>query len=402
MVPVKIKRNIFKKLYKEIQAPEISILLGARQVGKTTLLKQIKTRAHRDGYKVCYFDLESSADLARLSGNDQDIVKTITSSGDVILIDEFHYLKNASKLFKEIYDANNKVKIYASGSSSLEIHRHLKESLAGRYRKTMIFPFSYEENKRTPHKMLNEYLKWGGMPGLVHRETDAEKMALLENIVNTYISKDIKALIKEENIRAFNSMLYYLAQNQGSLTVYANIARDVGLAESTIARYFEIMSQTYVCYIISSYSNNLANELKKSKKNYLFDIGIRNTLLKDFRCANKRPDKGSLYETFVLLYLILLITPHREIKFWRTKKDVEVDFILVQNRQPVPIEVKSNLNSTRIPAGLKSFIRAYPDTKIGFVINETQEDKIQFLDTEIYFLPFEKIDKIEGLLEILD
>lgn len=395
---MKIKRNIFNKLYGEISEPEVSILLGARQVGKTTLLHQLESKAKREGYSTHFFDLESSATLARLSGTDEDIIDVIESSGDVIFIDEFHYLKNASKLFKEIYDSKKKIKIYASGSSSLEIHKHLKESLVGRFRKTMIYPLSLDEAERVPSTDLKSFLRWGGMPGLIHRKTKDDKMDLLSNIINTYITKDIKSIIKEENVRAFNSMLYSLAQNQGSLTVAANISRDSGIAETTVANYLEIMSQTYVCHVLPSYSKNLANELKKSKKCYLFDIGIRNALLKDFRYADAREDKGTIFETFILLNLLRGLKPNMEIRFWRTKKGAEVDFILLVDRQPIPIEVNSDLQKAVAPSGIRSFLKAYPNVRTAFVLNQRLDETIEYDGRSVVFLPLEKISKILSMV----
>lgn len=400
IVPMKIKRSLFNKLYGEISEPEITILLGARQTGKTTLMNHLESEAKKQGFSTCFFNLESSSDLSRLSGNNKDIVDTITSSGKVIFIDEFHYLKNASKIFKEIYDSKKKIKIYASGSSSLEIHKHLKESLTGRFRKTIIFPLTLKELKQLPKTNLDVFLKWGGMPGLIHRKSDNDKMELLENIVSTYITKDIKGLIKEENVRAFNSMLYSLAQNQSSITVAANISRETGIAESTVSNYLDIMSHTYVCHQLNSYSTNLANELKKSKKCYLFDIGIRNSLLKDFRSTNNREDKGAIYEGFILQHLITQLKPNIELRFWRTKKGLEVDFILLINRQPVPIEVKSSFKDAQLPAGIKSFLKAYPKVRHGIVFNETLHKSVKINDRRIHFIPFKLIDNINKYLEI--
>ena len=389
-----LNRSIFNKLYDEILEPEVSILLGPRQVGKTILLNQLREKARIEGYSTAYFNLESSSDLTKLAGNHQEIIKTLVSSGEVIFIDEFHYLKNASKLFKEIIDTKQKIKVYASGSSSLEIHKHLKESLAGRFLKTIIHPLVSKELEQVQDYCITDYFQWGGMPGLLHKKTEDEKMALLENIVNTYILKDIKGLIKEENVRAFNSMLYSLAQNQGSLTVAANIARETGIAEPTVASYLDIMSHTYVCHQIYSYSNNLANELKKSKKCYLFDIGIRNSLLKDFRWVKSREDKGILYESFVLQQLLPYLKPNMEIRFWRTKKGAEVDFILLINRQPVPIEVKSSLDNAGLPKGMGSFFRNYPKANTGFIVNETLSQECKINGKRICFLSLAEVGEL--------
>ncbi len=397
---MKIKRMYFNKLYKELREPEISILLGARQVGKTTLLEQLHAKVTKAGLKSKYFNLESSEGLMELSGDNAAVIKTLMGAGDVVFIDEFHYLKNASKIFKEIYDSKKKVKIYASGSSSLEIHKHLKESLAGRFRTTMIFPLTREEMRQSKMEVLDVFLKWGGMPGLLHRASDDDKMDLLSNIVSTYITKDVKAMIREENVRAFNQMLYLLAQNQGSLVVMANIANATGISQTTIADYLEIMSQTYVCHPVHSYSTNLANELKKSKKCYLFDVGIRNSLLKDFGEPAERGDRGVLHETFVYLSMLPQLKPNMEIRFWRTKKGDEVDFVLIKNRVPVPVEVKSSVKEASIPSGMRSFFRAYPKAPFGIVFSGIPEKTADHEGKPVYFMGWDRAENIEYLNDV--
>jgi len=398
---MEIKRNIINTLAEEISEPKISILLGARQVGKTTLLHQLENEAHKMGISTTFYDLESSSDLIKLSGDQEVVIKQMLSGGRIVFIDEFHYLKNASKIFKAIYDQEAPIKIFASGSSSLEIHKHLKESLAGRFYKTRLFPLAFSEWLQVPKTDLNNYLQWGGMPGLINCKSDEERTRLLENIVSTYITKDIKGLLKEENIRAFNLMLYWLASHQGSLVVKSELAKEVRLSEPTVARHLEILSQTYVCHILNSYSSNLANELKKSIKVYLFDIGIRNSLLKDFRRPDERDDKGFIHETYVYLNLYRQLKANMEIRFWRTKKGDEVDFILLKNRIPVPVEVKSDINDLSIPNGIRAFIKIYKQSPFGIVYNRSIEGLTEFEGKKIYFENLEKSENVEYLKSVL-
>ncbi len=401
MVPMKIKRCCFDKLWNEVSSPEISILLGARQVGKSTLMQQLLSKAKRNGYKTSYYDLEQPSDLNRLAGSQQDVIDEIVRDVQVVFIDEFHYLKNASKIFKAIYDQKKSLKVYASGSSSLAIHKHLKESLAGRFKKTIIYPLNLDEWKRVPKFNNDEYLRWGGMPGLMHQPSEDERVNLLENIVSTYITKDIKGLIKEENIRSFNSLLYLLAQAQGSMVVVSNLARKTGLKEITVARHLEIISQTYVMYVLHSFSQNLANELKKSKKYYLFDLGIRNMLLKDFRTVDKRDYKGCVYESAIFLHLLPQLKPNMELRFWRTKKGDEVDFILLKNRVPIPIEVKSNLSLPEIPKGVQKFIGKYQNVPFGIVFNENIRKVVEIDNKPIYFKLWTDVLKLDFLKTVV-
>jgi len=224
---------------------------------------------------------------------------------------------------------------------------------------------------------------------------------LLDNIVNTYITKDIKGLIKEENIRAFNQLLYLLSQFQGSVAVASKLARETGLSEVTVARHLEIMAQTYVLHGISSFSGNMANELKKSRKYYLFDIGIRNALLKDFRPVNVREDKGCLYETSVLVHLITQLKPNMELRFWRTKKGEEVDFVVLKNRVPVPVEVKSKLTGIDdVPKGMVQFLRLYPQSPFGIIYNENIAAEITVEGKIVYFKQWDEAGHFEYMQSV--
>lgn len=367
---MEIKRSIINELYNDLDVREASILVGARQVGKTFLLRKIESHAKKRGLRTLYFDLELPSDSIKFNVPETEIFDLLTTDVDVVLIDEFHYLKNASHLFKAIYDSRKKVKVFASGSSSLEIHKHLKESLTGRKRIHRIYPCTFSEmNSLKGGFDMDPYLIYGGLPGLIHAPDVADKKELLQVILQSYLLKDIKSLIKEENIRAFNMLLYLLAQNQSGLVSAASFAQDVGLTPMTIESYLDILSQTYVCYRVPSFSTNLGNELKKSRKCYLYDSGIRNMLLKDFRKHANRPDASCIIETFIFHEISKQITPEVEIKFWRTRAGDEVAFIWLKNRIPHPIEVKAADSTNKMPNGMRAFLTRYPHTKQCFIVH---------------------------------
>jgi len=395
-----IKRHIFNKLQQEIIQPEIDILLGPRQVGKTTLLKQLEKYAQKFGYKTGFFDLEQPQVLAEFNLPVQEIIDKVKRGGRVVFIDEFQYIANASKVFKAIFDSGVKTKIICSGSSSLEIHKHLKESLAGRRFLFRIYPLQYSEIlAHYKQYSFDMYLRYGGMPALTHTDSEERKQQILSELLSSYILKDVKSLIKEENIKAFNHLLYLLAENQGSTISVHSLASQVNMSSKAVNRYLDIMEETYVNSRVYSFSNNLGNELKKSCKTYLYDLGVRNTILKDFSRYSQRSDKGVLLETFVFLKLRTILAPNMEIKFWRTKDGDEVDFILLKNRRPIPIEVKSKLLKPQTPKGLKRFLARYKDIKVAYVINETLTDSIQYNSCTIEFITFENFEKRTALLD---
>ncbi len=389
---MKIDRNIFAALVKELKRKEISILLGPRQVGKTFLLNELKNEVKDKGLRFRYYNLEIPSDLIKFNKTDQEIFEELTGDVDIVFIDEFHYIKNASKLFKAVFDSNKNVKIFSSGSSSIEIHRHLKESLAGRRLVSLIYPLNYDEFLQIKSKKSYEnYLIYGGMPGLIHYNDNNDKIRLLNEILETYIQKDIKSLLKEENIRAFNTLLYLLAENQGSVTAVSNLSGEVGLTAKTINKYLSILEQTYIIFSISSYAKNIGNELKKSKKYYFYDTGIRNVILKYFGKLNDRDDIGVLNETFIFLQMRYRLKPNFEIKFWRNKEGKEIDFIVLKNRKPFLIEVKTNLNSPEIPQAMRIFIKNYPETLGGIIFSNNLEGERTVLGKKVYFKKLESV-----------
>lgn len=380
------KRLIYNDLCDNLASPEVAILLGARQVGKTYLLRKIEAYAQSQGKSTAYFNLELPDDLLKFSRDESETFRLLTTTAEVLFIDEFHYLKNASHLFKAVYDSSHSVKIFASGSSSLEIHKHLKESLAGRRRLFRIYPLSLDEYRinTLPYEGV---LCEGSLPGLLHKKTKQEKIEYVHDLIETYILKDIKALIKEENVRAFNQLLYLLAEWQGSVVATASLARELGLTAASIERYLTILEQTYVCFSLPSFSTNQANELKKSRKYYFFDIGIRNALVKNFQDhIETRTDKGFLYESAVFLYLLQRVSPETALFFWRTKQKEEVDFVRVTNRKPVPIEVKTDGHDMQIPAGITAFLRRYPNTEKAYVVNTTITGEKAYNGIPVYFV----------------
>jgi len=392
---MQINRDILGKLIEDLSAKYITILVGARQVGKTHLLKRVQEFAKRKGLKTTFFDLEQPADLAQFNAPDKEVLNLLSQSGDVVFIDEFHYLKNASKLLKAIYDRGLPIKIFASGSSSIEIHTHLKESLVGRKRIYHIPPCGVAEiTQIVPDDPLSYFVTYGGMPETTHFEDPEQKKLLLAEILQSYVLKDIKSLIREENLRAFNNLMYLLAQFQGSTVAVASLAREVGLTPRTVESHLELLAQTYVCFPLVSYSRNLGNELKKTKKYYLYDLGIRNALLKNFAKWTDRTDVGTILETFVFLALHRRLSPESELRFWRLKSGEEVDFIWIRNQEPVPIEVKKTCRLGEIPTGLKAFLKRYPKTKGAYIVSSGTEGEAVFEGVPVTYLKVENVSEI--------
>lgn len=393
-----IPRTILPTLVAELDKPFVSVLMGTRQVGKSWLLRKLLDLSRKNEVPASLFDLEDPLTLRKFNNDDAGIIELLAGAGKLVFIDEFQYAKNATHIFKAIYDRGNGPKIVVSGSSSIEMHRHLKESLAGRYRISRIGPLSWmDEASTVPGSSFLDYLRFGGLPGLVNEAGDNDKMQFLQDIIQSYLLKDVRGLLKEENVRAFNSLLYLIAENQGSTLTVASLAREVRLSEPTVRCHLDILEQTYVAFALDSFSTDLGNELKKSKKYYLYDQGIRNVLLRDFSTIETRTDKGAIAETFVFLALKRKLKPNMEIRFWRTKAGNEVDFIILENRIPTPVEVKYQLGSPEIPASMKAFFKTYPSVPEGWVYSSDLIAEANFEDRIVHFRPLEQVERFPQL-----
>lgn len=393
---MEIQREILDELKSNLDKPEILILIGARQVGKTHLMVQLEKFAKFKKHKIKYYNLEIPQDSRFFSKDIVDLYNEITQDTDLLFIDEFQYFDNASKFFKAIFDDRKlKLKVVASSSSSLEIHKHLKESLAGRKVEKNIYPLTFNEFQQV-NNSFEDYLIYGALPGVYKEITNRAKIDLLNNLLSTYILKDIKSLIKEENIIAFNKLLYLLADSQAQIISISSLARELTVDNKTIDHYLAILEKTFVLYSLNSFSANLSNELKKSKKYFLFDSGIRNAILSDFSVLKNRNDKGSMNETYVHNYIKMKSPKNSELRFWRTKDGEEIDFIYLKNREPYIIEVKSKLKKAETPKAFEKFLRAYPKTQKCFVINESLNEVLQYKDYSVQFI---KIDELEDSVE---
>lgn len=404
-----LKRIIYEDVILDLKRKEIGIIVGPRQVGKTTLLKELAAYYRKSRRQYRYFNLEMPTDADYFARGFKDVLADIGKGKRVVLIDEFHYLPNATKLFKAIYDGLPGVKVYASGSSAIEMHRHLKESLAGRRRLYRLFPLSFLEwlpsksqtielpkniqskvSSQTHHafkKYLNEFIIFGGMPGLVHEKNMTAKKRLLLDLVVTYIQKDIKALLREEDILSFNRLLSLLAAQEGGLLSENSTSQALNYSLRQVRKDLAILNQMFLLDILKPFFTNRGRELKQTNKIYYFDSGIRNAILRDFRALDQRPDRGVLLESFVLHEIQKNLRVGQEIYYWRTREKDEVDFVLVQDRIPIAIEVKSKLQAVEVPIGIKRFLQKYPECKKAVILNDDLQKTIAYQGRQVIFTP---------------
>lgn len=394
-------RYIAEKIKDRFRHNQIIILVGARQVGKTNIVKNYFENYLPKVAKKIYFDFEKTVDLELWQNLDylQNFLKqqNLSLEEEIYLaVDEFQYLKNATKTFKLIFDHYPRVKILATGSSSLEIQKHLKESLAGRKKVYFVYPLSFEEYAKaigsridlakmnyaniSPARaeqlneiLLYDYLLWGGYPRLTDRlkVSREEKKEELRDIFSSYVQKDIKALIGGENISAFNNLVKALASQIGNLLNINELCQTVNLNRYEIEKYLTILEETFIIKRLPSFFRNKRKEISKMPKIYFSDLGLANMIVGNFESLASKSNAGAILENFVYSQLRHFVGVGDELLFWRTTSGAEVDFVWQKGGQLIPIEVKwANFNEDNIPVNLFNFCEKFESVKNAWIITK--------------------------------
>ena len=402
-----LSRKILRKLKEQAKDKKISLLLGARQVGKTTLLKGLYMELSKKN-KCLFLDLDVLSNYEKVS-TFENLISTLKLNGYredqkdffYLFLDEFQKYPNIARIMKNVYDNFNNIKIYASGSSSLGIKDRVQESLAGRKKINELFSLDFEEflwfkqndkliknflnikglkgeNLYSTLKEFNELLKefiiFGGYPEVVLESSKEKKMEVLSSIFDLYVKKDLVEYLNIEKILKVKKLIEFLSVNNGQKIKYEEISRLISLNFNDIKKYIEILRETYIIEILKPFYTNKNKELVKIPKVYFIDNGVRNFFINNFNDLSLRNDVGFLFEGFVLSEF--LKRGIKNLKFWQDKNENEVDIIIDKNFIQIPIEIKfkQNLKSEDFQ-GIKAFLKDYPKTKKGYLINLGSQKK---------------------------
>ena len=365
------KRKLVEKILKYLKSKEAIVIYGARQVGKTSLMKYLIE--HHLKENVFYFDLEMQNLLDLCNEGSETVYKYLLQKGAdenrkiYLLIDEIQYLENPAKFIKIFHDHYPNVKLLVSGSSTFEIKKKFKESLAGRTVIFELYPLSFEEflvfkdkhykivknNTKTINDELaalaEEFIKFGGYPKIVLEKSEEKKQSFLYQIINTYIRKDIRDIGNIRNISSFNKLIEVLASQSGQLLNSSELSNTLDMSRETVLEYLELLENTFIIKRITPFYKNLRSELSKNPKVYFLDTGMMHLLwLKEF----PKVVFGNVFETFVFLELM---KAGKKINFWRTTNKQEVDFIIAE-KGIYAIEAKYNFKASK---SLKFFAEKY-------------------------------------------
>jgi hypothetical protein len=400
-----ISRRILQKLLGELTKPFVSILIGPRQVGKTVLMRMIEERVE---LKTVYLDVENPQDALVFSNGLESLIAEIGTGKQVLLLDEFHRLKDALMLFKQLRDAHPNIKVFASGSSSIEIHSHLNQSAVGRVRRTRIFPLSFPEwcqekidipifdldpekimpprQKKRLDDLLDEFLVWGGMPEPAVLSDSMEKREVLNEICALYLEKDVRSLLRDEEILRFNEFIRLMCLQLGQMMNRSRFGAQLGISSRQVEKQLKVMEHTFVYRPITTDYANPTKRLVKSPKIYWYDNGIRNAVVRDFRRIRERPDGGALLENHIYCELDKSAGVDIDILFHRTQDRQEVDFVLERDRQKLLIEVKSSLARDTIPRAIHEMLNR-EDVLGAAILNYRIHKKRQVNKKPVMFLP---------------
>ncbi len=359
-----IEDSIVKNLFKN----KVILLFGARQTGKTTLLKNIAQR---------------EKDVLWLNGDEYDIqerfknatstsLKSLIGNNKLVIIDEAQRINNIGLGLKLIHDNYPDIQLIATGSSAFELKNKTNEPLTGRKIEYFLYPISYSEmvinhTELVEKRLLATRLIYGSYPEIIKQNDDP--INVLKSLSDSYLFRDILMLDSIKKPEKLISLLQALSFQVGSEISYNELGNLIGLDNKTIENYINLLEKCFIIFKLKSLNRNLRNELKLSKKIYFYDNGIRNALISNFQLLEGRLDIGALFENYIISERIKRNSYQNNYVntyFWRTKEQQEIDYIEEQNGQFEAFEIKWNKTKLFIP---KTFLDAYSYSNTHLINN---------------------------------
>lgn len=422
--PRLFNREVMDSIWEWMDDQRIIVLVGSRQVGKTSILYLLMERLINRGVKpgsIFYFDLEDFEVLNLFNSGVRNFLRYLEVQGmnrnerSYVFVDEIQYMEDPSSFLKLIADHHKNLKFICSGSSTLEVRRKFTDSLAGRkvvfeiptlsFREYLLFkgeeallklvkdyPFDdigeppLDIHRKQLQAHYEQYVIYGGYPAVVLENERERKLRLLREIYESYVRKDINQLFTVENLTAFNNLVRLLALQIGNLVNLQELTTSLSISRPTVEKYLLVLENTFILKRITPFFVNKRKEIVKMSKVYYHDTGMRNQVVRNFQPLPLRPDAGALVENSVFKSLNARLSLLEELKFWRMKNGSEVDFIL-EGEQLIPVEVKyTAMNSPRFPSGIRSFIRSYSSSR-AIVITKDYIGKLEVKGCNVIFIP---------------
>jgi len=355
-------RTLSDTIENKIGKGKALILIGPRQVGKTTLIKSlIKDKKH------LFLDADDPTVRSILNKPNTEQIKSIIGTNKIIFIDEAQRISGIGLTLKIITDQFKDVQLFVSGSSAFDLSSELNEPLTGRKWEYELYPISWEEFENNHGYLVSEQqienrILYGFYPDVLNNP--GEEKDILKQLVNSYLYRDILAYSNIRKPEVLEKLVQALALQIGSEVNYNELAQIVGVDKNTISNYIDILQKGYVIFKLNSFSRNLRNEIKKNKKIYFYDNGVRNMVLGNFNSLELRQDTGALWENFLIserLKQNSYKNRYTKMYFWRTKQQQEVDLVEENNGIITGFEFKWNAKKKlRLP---RTFVNEYNATE---------------------------------------
>lgn len=352
-----LARILESRIKEKINGGKAIVVVGARQVGKTTLLNELLKNI-----EYLFLDADDPATRNMLQAPTTEQIRTIIGEYKYIFIDEAQRIPGIGMTLKIITDQFKYVQLFVSGSSSFDLGNELNEPLTGRKWEYELFPVCWEEYEKhigyvKSEQQLENRLLYGFYPEVINNQ--GKEREVLKNLVNSYLYRDILAFSDIRKPEVLEKLLQALALQMGNEVNYNEIAQLIGINKITVQKYIEILEKGYVIFRLNSFSRNIRNEIKQNRKIYFYDNGIRNMIIGNFTQLDLRIDKGALWENFLVSERKkqhMYKDTFTKIYFWRTKQQQEIDFVEECNGSIKGFEFKWNSKKTRFP---QRFINSY-------------------------------------------
>ena len=373
-----IERDLKAVLDSKIGKGKVLLLIGPRQVGKTTLLKNILTSISSEK-KVQFWNCDESDVRQFLSEANSAKLKSFVGNSDFIVIDEAQRVKDIGLTIKLLHDSFPNVQLAVTGSSSLDLSNSINEPLTGRKFEYNLFPFSTNElvnhtSMLEEMRLLKNRLVYGFYPDVVNNP--GEEKEILTNIVNSYLYKDVFEFQDIRKSSVIEKLVQALALQVGSEVSFNELGNLLGIDTVTVQRYVDLLEKAYVIFHIRSFSRNVRNELKKSIKIYFYDNGVRNSVISNFSPVELRSDIGALWENFLISERIknnAYHNKHAKYYFWRTTQKQEIDFIEEVDQNLFAYEFKYNPKKVNSKCPV-TFSNNYPNVPFDVITSENYMD----------------------------